>query len=111
MAGKVHKIQLSQGKYALVDINQANKLNALGKWTYHAQGYAYRWDRSTKPHKCLLMHRIIMDTPKGMDTDHINRNKLDNRKSNLRIVTRSANNLNRETLGVEKRKLCIYHQT
>lgn len=37
------------------------------------------------------LHRLIMETPKGMYTDHINGNKLDNRRSNLRIVTHSQN--------------------
>ena len=37
------------------------------------------------------MHRVVMNTPKGMDTDHINGDKLDNRKCNLRVCTRSQN--------------------
>jgi hypothetical protein len=42
----------------------------------------------------MLMHRFIMSTPDGMDTDHKNGNTLDNRKANLRICTTSQNMMN-----------------
>ena len=37
------------------------------------------------------LHRMIMDAPKGMVVDHINRNTLDNRKKNLRVCTIQEN--------------------
>ena len=37
------------------------------------------------------MHRLIMNPQKGKEIDHINRNKLDNRKSNLRICSKQQN--------------------
>jgi len=37
------------------------------------------------------MHRILLEVPRGVMIDHINRNGLDNRRSNLRQVTNSAN--------------------
>jgi len=53
----------------------------------------------------VYMHRQITNAPKGMEVDHINRNKLDNRRENLRIVTRKTNSYNlpvckRNTSGV-----------
>ena len=41
------------------------------------------------------LHRYIMNFPKGMIVDHINRNKLDNRKCNLRVCSKQQNNINK----------------
>jgi hypothetical protein len=50
---------------------------------------------SSGKRKTILMHREIMGNPdKGLEVDHINRVKNDNRRSNLRIVTRGQNNTN-----------------
>ena len=40
------------------------------------------------------MHRYIAKTPDGLETDHINGDKLDNRRANLRICTGSQNRRN-----------------
>lgn len=44
--------------------------------------------------RCLLLHRLLMDDPIGMCVDHLNRNTYDNRKQNLRIVTKAENTQN-----------------
>lgn len=44
--------------------------------------------------KMTYLHRFILNTPEGKVTDHINHNKLDNRKENLRICTSRENSIN-----------------
>jgi hypothetical protein len=41
------------------------------------------------------MHRLIMNTPNDMETDHINCIRLDNQKINLRVATAAQNQANR----------------
>ena len=84
-------IPLTQGKYALVDDDDYEWLNQW-KWCLGSRGYAVRSVHN--PHKTILMHREITLTPPGMDTDHINGIRVDNRKCNLRICTQTQNKLN-----------------
>lgn len=88
----MRKIKLTQGKYALVDNSDFEYLNRW-KWFYQGNGYAARdqWIPSEKRDYRIYMHRLIMNTPVGMDTDHINHNKLDNRRKNLLICDHSIN--------------------
>jgi hypothetical protein len=85
------KIPISNGTFALVDDDDFNYLSQF-IWTLAKSGYAVRSKRRKEPNsKNLAMHRIIMDCQEGLVVDHINFNKLDNRKENLRIVTREIN--------------------
>lgn len=82
------KIPLTQGKFALVDDGDFEELTRWKWWFDATNGYACRtvWKKSK-----VYMHRQVLDTPKGKYTDHINHNKLDNRKHNLRICSQSIN--------------------
>lgn len=42
----------------------------------------------------VLMHRLLMDPPRGMEVDHANGVRSDNRRSNLRLATSSQNRFN-----------------
>ena len=88
------QIALTQGKFALVDDEDFEELNKY-KWFYHKSGYAIRNIRlGVNLRSSLKMHRVIMETPYGKDTDHKDLNKLNNQKYNLRICNRSQNVMN-----------------
>ncbi len=88
------KIKLTQGKFAIVDDQDYEWLNQWN-WFYGGAGYAIRNITNENGRTILRMHRLILNVPKGMDTDHINFNRLDNRRENLRIATRSQNLYNK----------------
>lgn len=79
-------------------------------WAVGQIGYAMHNSRVFRG----TLHRLIMNTPVGMDTDHINRDKLDNRRKNLRICTTTQNLRNvtlrsgRKYKGVHKTKNDTY---
>lgn len=57
------------------------------KWRLASNGYAATG-------KGLFMHHVLLCPPDGLVTDHINGNKLDNRRMNLRICTQAQNCMN-----------------
>lgn len=78
---------------AIIDIEDYKKVKDY-RWSY-CNGYF----QTSLSYKCISktigLHRLIMDSyEKNLVVDHINRNRLDNRKINLKIVTRSENALN-----------------
>lgn len=93
------EIPLTQGKVSLVDDEDFDWLSKK-KWTHTFYGYAStsrklpsgKWSN-------ILMHRLITECPPKMEVDHINMDKLDNRRENLRICTPSENKMN---IGLKK---------
>jgi hypothetical protein len=97
------EIQLSQGKTCLIDTYDYD-LVKMHRW-YYAKlkksntGYVVASVQNNDKRITLQMHRLIMsvtnDKYKCLDIDHINREGTDNRRSNLRICTRSQNQMNK----------------
>lgn len=82
----------TNGKTILVDDENFEELSRYKWWANHKQ--AYRSARIGGRKTTMRMHRLIIGAEPGQVVDHINRNPLDNRKSNLRIGTRSLNTVN-----------------
>ncbi len=94
LLSKTEDAELESGlSYALVDDKDFIWLSEWS-WSYNYNGYACRSAWDGEKYRKLYMHRAINNTPDGFDTDHINRNKLDNRRINLRTLSRSLNNHN-----------------
>jgi hypothetical protein len=87
-------IPLTRGKFTIVDDECFELLNKFN-WHIDSHGYAarngYVRGRRTK----ILMHRVLLNIPKHLAVDHINGDRADNRKCNLRICDNRENQGNR----------------
>lgn len=65
------------------------------RWFRNKSGYVQRTEYVTATkRKIICMHRVILNTPKGMVSDHSNHDTLDNTRENLRICTYKQNGAN-----------------
>lgn len=89
----IGRVPLSAGKWATVD---GVDVPIVGRhlWASHNAGYAYTWIAR----KCVLLHRLLCPTDKP-HIDHVNGDKLNCRRDNLRPATESRNGLNRTALN------------
>ena len=95
------RIPLTQGKYAIVDPDDFERLNRH-KWyasrcrnSFYARRNIYVYAGKERKVVVMGMHRQVIKAPDGLLVDHINNNGLDNRKANLRLATHRQNNCNR----------------
>ena len=91
------EIKLTQGKVTIVDDEDYERLYKY-KWHYDTNGYAARsYHIGNNKYRLWKIHWSITSKPENkMEVDHINGNRLDNRKCNLRIVTRQQNQMNKK---------------
>jgi len=80
---------------AIIDLDDVEKCSKYG-WALSSKN-GYVKNRSSQIGK---LHRFILNYYGKKEVDHINRDKLDNRKSNLRIVDRIVNRANNGAEGV-----------
>jgi hypothetical protein len=90
---KMKTIKLTQGKVTKVDDDDYEQLN---KWLWYVNNKGIAVCNRQGGDGKILMHRFILRlSTKAPDVDHINGDKLDNRKKNLRLCTKSQNQANR----------------
>ncbi|MEM1168561.1 MAG: AP2/ERF family transcription factor [Cyanobacteria bacterium P01_H01_bin.35] len=82
------EILITRGKVVIVDEQDYEELSKY-KW-YLIDGFAARTIKKDDKRTTIYMHRVIMDAPMGVSVYHINHNKLDNQRENLRLVKGSA---------------------
>lgn len=75
-------------------VDEADCWVAAWNWQLSESGYAYRCESRGNRKRNVWMHREINGTSKGVYTDHWNRNKLDNRRKNLRNASKTNNQAN-----------------
>lgn len=87
------EILLGNGEKTLVDDEDYKKfVNYLGvSWSKTSHGYVATKKMVNYRVTHFYLHRLVIDAKDGETVDHINRNRLDNRKSNLRICTQAQN--------------------
>ncbi len=102
------EIPLSKGFVAIVDDED---YDFLMQWRWHySQGYAGRKVKvgetvdGKRQRRILYMHRLLLDTPDGMEGEHKDNNRLNNRRYNLRNATPFQNMCNRRKFGKQGSK-------
>jgi len=87
------RIKLTRGKYAIVEPEDFERFN---QYNWHCTSYGYACRKVPKKlrkgeERHAYMHKELCPVPNGKVVDHINRNRLDNRKANLRPATKQQN--------------------
>lgn len=98
-------ISLSAGRVALVSAADFSCLSKW-KWSYGRAGAHRKVPKGEPgyPHRTILMHRQIMGLSFGdpCQVDHVNGDRLDNRRQNLRLATQRENSANMKRRGCNR---------
>jgi hypothetical protein len=77
-----------------IDLEDLVRVPLVPRWYFTSKAGGYAAKGTAGERNLILLHRLIAATPDDLETDHINGDRLDNRKANLRNVTRAKNTQN-----------------
>lgn len=103
----VRVIKLTQGKVALVDTEDFERVSAFKWYAGQRRGTWYAFTDGVG--KTTAMHRLVLNAQVGEEVDHRNNDGLDNTKRNLRVVTHTQNLQNRRPSNRYTFKGVSYH--
>jgi len=89
------------------DVKKIEGVRWTGREDRGGNTYVLREPRKRPNSDTIRLHRLVMEPmPDDLVVDHINRNTLDNRKVNLRVVTQQENIWNRDdSVGVNRSRV------
>jgi hypothetical protein len=94
--GTMKRIELTQGKYATVDDVDYEKVSQHKWWAQQSNLSDHLWYAMTKiDTQVVSLHRFLMECPKG-EVDHKDGDGLNNRRANLREVTKTQQRMNQK---------------
>jgi len=98
------EIPLTQGKAALVDDEDFDRINAFKWYASKTKGSLYARRKTKRKGKETIhyMHRVIMCAGNSVEVDHRDRNGLNNQRHNLRVCDHQQNQRNRDTMKNNK---------
>lgn len=94
-------IKDSAGREFKIDKHDYTKFGHI-TWSVEKRGYVINVRRPGGKKKVTYLHRVIMDPKDGLVVDHIDGDKSNNSKSNLRVCTEAQNSRNRKVLKKNK---------
>jgi hypothetical protein len=85
-------IKLTRGYEAIIDDDDFNRVSGLS-WFAKIGGnkgepYAAHTIRQGKRFKTIRLHRFLMNCPEGLEVHHLDKDPMNNQKSNLLIVSK-----------------------
>lgn len=95
---KCLKIPLNYGLFALVDVDDRQKVESIRWYQIVDGGCTYAAARILASKKIVSLHRWILGAEPGALVDHRNHDGLDNRRRNLRLCDHSENGMNRRVM-------------
>lgn len=77
----------SRGNEFMVDVADFDRVFNSGNWSTRKDGYLH----AIRGGKCWLLHRWILRPERSQYVDHVNGDRRDNRRDNLRLCTKAEN--------------------